>query len=145
MRVKTQDLAHTPPPIYQPYTYPNLDPIPLIKKFTKYKKIPQIIKTRKTQAAPQQVQHHLRHYPRHFGAKFRIQAAHHLVANHLFKLPHFFHIYNNQGKKENMETFLKGGDSNTWCKAVGDELGRLENGIDNQVRATNTIEFIRKE
>ena len=36
------------------------------------------------------------------------------------------------------------GDSNTWWKSVGNELGRLSNGIDNQVRATNTLEFIRK-
>ena len=38
-----------------------------------------------------------------------------------------------------------GDDSNTWCKAVGNELGRLANLIENWVRATNTMEFIRKE
>ena len=37
-----------------------------------------------------------------------------------------------------------GDHSDSWCKAVGNELGILANGIDNQVRATNTIEFIRK-
>ena len=36
------------------------------------------------------------------------------------------------------------GDSDTWRKAVGNELGRLANEIDNQGRATSTIEFIRK-
>ena len=38
-----------------------------------------------------------------------------------------------------------GGDIDTWWKDFGNELGRISNGIDNQVRATNTIEFIRKE
>ena len=38
-----------------------------------------------------------------------------------------------------------GGDSETWWKAVRNELGRLSNGIDNQVRATNTIESIIKD
>ena len=37
------------------------------------------------------------------------------------------------------------GYSDTWCKAVGNELGGLDNGIDNRVRATNTIRFIIKE
>ena len=32
-----------------------------------------------------------------------------------------------------------GGDSDTLWKAVGNELGRLANGIDNRLRATNTI------
>ena len=37
------------------------------------------------------------------------------------------------------------GDSDTLCKSVGNEHGRLANGIDNLVRATNTMLFIRKE
>ena len=31
------------------------------------------------------------------------------------------------------------GDSNTWWKAIGNKLGRLDNGIDNQIRETNKI------
>ena len=96
---QTQQSAPTSPPIYQPYISPSLDPIPLTKKITKYKKIPHILKTRKTQAAPRQVQHRLRHSLCNFGTNFCNQAAHHLVSNHLFKLPHAFHIYNKQGKK----------------------------------------------
>ena len=38
-----------------------------------------------------------------------------------------------------------GGGSDTWWKAVGNEIGRLANGVDNRVRATNTIKLIRKE
>ena len=36
------------------------------------------------------------------------------------------------------------GYSDTWCKAIGNELGGLDNGIDNRVRATNTIRFLIK-
>ena len=35
-------------------------------------------------------------------------------------------------------------DGNTWCKSVRNELGRLTKVISNQLRATNTIVFIRK-
>ena len=38
-----------------------------------------------------------------------------------------------------------GGDIDTWWKDVGNELGIPVYGIDNQVRETNKIEFIRKE
>ena len=36
------------------------------------------------------------------------------------------------------------GDSNTWWKAVRNELGRLAGRIDNWVRVINTIKFIIK-
>ena len=41
--------------------------------------------------------------------------------------------------KRKLYTLLIGGASNTWWKSVGNELGRLANGIDNQITATNTI------
>ena len=96
LRVQTQESATTPPPRYQPYTSPSLDTHSNLqtKTFTKYKKIPQILKTRKTQAAPRQVQHQLSRPPRNFGTNFRTQAEQHLVANNLFKLSHDLHIYN---------------------------------------------------
>ena len=143
--MKTQESAPTYPPIIQPSTPPILGTIILIKKFTKHKKIPHIIKTRKTQTAPQQVQHRLRRSPRNFGTNFRTQEAHHLVPNHFFKSLHDFHIYNKQDKKVAIDNLLMGGDSDTWWKAIGNELGRLANGIDNRVRANNTIQFIKKE
>ena len=115
LRVQTQESSPTPPPIEQSSVPLSLDPHsnPWIKKIAKYKKTPQIIKSRKTQAAPRQVQHWLRHYPRKVGTNFRTQSAQHLVANHLFKLLHAFHIYNNKSKKETIETLLMLGDSNT--------------------------------
>ena len=44
-----------------------------------------------------------------------------------------------------VETILLVGDSDTWWKAIGNELWRLANGIDNRVRATKTTEFIRNK
>ena len=105
----------------------------------KYKKIPQILKARKTQATPQQVQHRLFCSPRKFIKKFLTQAAQKLVVNHLFSLPHAFHVYNEQGEKDITDTLLLGKESENWLKAVENELGRLANGIDNRLRATNTI------
>ena len=37
-----------------------------------------------------------------------------------------------------------GSDSNSWWKGVLNELRRLDNNIDNRVRATNTIELVVK-
>ena len=57
---------------------------------------------------------------------------------------HTFHIYNNKGKRETIDTLLVGVNSNTWWISDVNKPRRLANGIDNQVRATNTIQFIRK-
>ena len=94
--------------------------------------------------APQKFQHQLSCSPRNDGINFLTQAAHYIFANHLFKLLHAFHIYNKQGKKETIDTLLMGSDSDTWWNAVGNELGRLAKGIDNQLIATNTIKFTQK-
>ena len=146
-RVQTLQSTPTPPPILQSSTSPSLDthPNPWIKKIAKYLKSPQIPKARKTEVAPRQVQHRLRRSPRKFRQNFCTQAEQHLVANHLFNLTHNFHIYNKQGGKETIDALLMGKDSDTWWKAVGNEIGILANGIDNRVRATKSIEFIRKE
>ena len=99
--VQLLQLEPTPPPRLNPSTPPILDPNPnpWIKKITKYLKSPQIPKARGKQAAPRKVQHRLHCSPRNFRQNFRTQAAQHLVANHLFNLPHSFHIYNNQGER----------------------------------------------
>ena len=58
---------------------------------------------------------------------------------------HALHIYNKKWGGGTIDTLSMGGDSDTWWKTVGNELGRLANDIDNWVKATNTIKFIRKE
>ena len=100
---------------------------------------PQIPKARKTQAAPRKVQHHLRRSLFNFRQNLRTQVDQNLVANHILKLSHDFHICNKQGKKETIDTLFLGKDIDTCWKSVGNELGRLANGINNQVQATNTI------
>ena len=104
----------------------------------------QIPKARKTQAAPRKFQHILRRSLRNFRQNIRTQSTEQLVANHLFNLPHYLHIYNNQGGKETIDTLFFGKDSDTWWNAVKNEHGRLANNIDNQVRATNTIKINQK-
>ena len=44
--------------------------------------------------------------PANFRQNFRTQASQHLAANHLFNLPHDFHVYNKQGGKETIDTLL---------------------------------------
>ena len=140
-RVQTLQSEPKPTPILQPSKSPSLDPDPnlWIKKFTKDLKSPQIPKSRKTQAEPRKVQHHLRRSLRNPRQNFRTQAAQHIISNHLFNLTHDFHIYNKKGKRETIDTLLLGKESDTWWRAVGNELGRISNGIDKRVRATNTI------
>ena len=54
------------------------------------------------------------------------------------------HIFNEDGKKETMDSLLKGKDSKIWWNALGNELGRLAQGIGNRVIATDTIDFIHR-
>ena len=98
LRVQTQESSPPPPPRQQPSTPPILDPNsnPCIKIF-KNIKTPRFIKTRKLQAAAQQLQQQLNQSPRNIGKNFHTQASHRLVSNHLFKLPHDYHIYHRQG------------------------------------------------
>ena len=81
--------------------------------FSKMKKIPQILPNKKKEAAPRQVQHWLSRSPHNVGTNFRTQEEQKIVSNNLFKLSHTLHIYNEQGKKETIETLLMGSDSNT--------------------------------
>ena len=59
LKEQVQEPETATPPRVQPSTYHILDPHtnPWIKKFKKIKEIPQIIRTKQNQAAPQKVQH----------------------------------------------------------------------------------------
>ena len=59
---------------------------------------------------------------------------------------HFInHIYNEEtGKKETIETLLKGKDGPLWDKANSNEWGRLARGNKYGIKFTNTIDFIPK-
>ena len=132
LRVKPLYTAPTTPPRLQPFTSPSLDLDPNLW----VKKLQNILSHLRF---PKPVTH--RQHRGKFNTDYAVppatseqkftQAAQHFVANHLFNLPHAFYIYNNQGKKETIDTLLLGKDSDTWWKAVVNELGRIANGIDN--------------
>ena len=52
--------------------------------------------------------------PTQLQKTFCTQEAQHLVANHLFNLPHHFQIFNKQGGKETIDNLLLVMDSDTW-------------------------------
>ena len=64
--------------------------------------------------APWQVQHRLPCSLRNCGKNFLTQASQQPVANHLFKLIRALHIYNEQDKKETVDTLLMGGYRDNW-------------------------------
>jgi hypothetical protein len=57
---------------------------------------------------------------------------------------HANHIFDSNCKKEIIDTLLTGMDSATWTQALSNEYGRLAQGIDDRVVATDTIDFIHK-
>jgi hypothetical protein len=57
---------------------------------------------------------------------------------------HAHHIFDSNGKKETIDTLLAGKDSDVWDRALSNEFGRLAQGIDDRVVATDTIDFIHK-
>ena len=54
------------------------------------------------------------------------------------------HIYTSDGKKETIDSLLKGNNSNIWEQSLSNEWGRLAQGNDKGVKGTNTIAFILK-
>ena len=54
------------------------------------------------------------------------------------------HIFDEFGKKQSMDKLLNGPDKDIWWKAIGNEFGRLAQGIGSRVLSTDTIDFICK-
>ena len=67
---------------------------------------------------------------------------HHLNSLSAFLSPQVNHIYRPDGNKETIDTILKGSDRTIWNRSLSNEWGRLAQGNDTGVRATDTIEFI---
>jgi hypothetical protein len=57
---------------------------------------------------------------------------------------HPHHIFDGNGKKETIDTLLAGNDNDIWDRALSNEYGRLAQGIDGRVVATDNINFINK-
>ena len=78
------------------------------------------------------------------GTNFRQYAVQHLQAEQMFTMPTCNHVYNDSGKKETIDSLLKGKMGDTWSIALSNELGRLAQGVEDRVIGTDTIDFIPK-
>ena len=78
------------------------------------------------------------------GTPFRHLATRFLTAQHVFAAPSANHIYDANGKKETIDSLLRGKDKDVWIKSLSNEFGRLAQGNKHGVRSTNTIDFIHK-
>ena len=64
------------------------------------------------------------------------------LANH--SLPSLFHIFDERGKKQNIDTLISGPSKEIWIKGLDNEIGRLSKGLPNKLKGTETIDFIHK-
>ena len=65
-----------------------------------------------------------------------------LLAQHATK--HYMnHIFTN-GKKETLDSLLRGPNKTVWERGLANELGRLSQGMKDRVRAMDTIDFIHR-
>jgi hypothetical protein len=95
---------------------------------------------------PSRHRYNLRNRRQH-NTNFRHLATQHLAAQHVFSHKHqsACHIINKEsGKKENIDSLLKGPERLRWLQAASNEFGRLAQGNKYGVKATNTIDFIPK-
>ena len=91
---------------------------------------------------PLRTKHHLSARPsRTHGTSFRNLAQQHLVAQHVF-CNHVYHP--TTGKKETIDSLLRGPENKKWTKSLSNEWGRLAQGNIHGVKATDTIDFIAR-
>ena len=63
-----------------------------------------------------------------------------LSAQHIYDYAN--HVYNSNGKKETIDSLLKGPNKATWEKSLSNEFGRLAQGNNAGVRSNDAIDFI---
>ena len=74
---------------------------------------------------------------------FRSRAARHILAQHIYDKHYAQHIYAKDGKRLKVHQLLNGKDGpKRWTPALSNEWGRLAQGNDTGVTATDTIDFI---
>ncbi len=135
--------APLPPPMYQPFQQAPL-PMPTYQ-YAGFHRQP-IPTPPPPMPTPQLPLQRNRFYPLQ-GTNFR---QHSLFC--LTKLPNLLqpkfhsinHIFDEAGKKQSMDKLLNGNDKAIWWKAIGNEFGRLAQGIGTRVISTDTIDFIAK-
>ena len=61
--------------------------------------------------------------------------------------PHLLaqHIFDEAGKKQSLDDLLSGPDEKIWKRSIGNELGRLSDGIPGRVRGTKAVRWIHKK
>jgi hypothetical protein len=62
----------------------------------------------------------------------------------MFQSQKMHHIYDANGKRQTVDQLLHGPNSIIWNKSMSNELGRLAQGNDVGIKATDTIDFIYK-
>ena len=90
----------------------------------------------------------LRNPTRYSSTNNKAVATRYLLAQHLVKFnkPLLNHITDDNGKRLSVDALLTGKDEKTiWQQAMSNELGRLAQGNDRGIKATDTIDFIHKE
>ena len=55
------------------------------------------------------------------------------------------HVYDNNGRRETINSLLFGVDAKIWEHSISNELGRLTQGNKHGVKTTDTIDFIKQE
>ena len=63
----------------------------------------------------------------------------------MFAMPSCNHLYDDSGKKETIDSLLKEKMKDTWSIALSNELGRLAEGVEDRVIATDTIDLYGME
>ena len=55
------------------------------------------------------------------------------------------HVYDNNGRRETINSILFGVDRKNWEHSMSNKLGRLAQGNKHGVKATDTMKFIKQE
>ena len=85
-----------------------------------------------------------RNSPTH-SYRLRSTTAPNLIAQHACSNEHHLNqLYTPSGKKETIDSLLKGDNSAIWERSLSNEWGRLAQGNNLGVKGTNTISFISK-
>jgi hypothetical protein len=104
----------------------------------------QMLKNQRRTWQPPGLPHQQQHFIHSHGTNFRHLAAQHMQAKEFFQTPVVNHVYDETGRKETIDSLLKGKMKSTWSTAISNELGRLAQGIQDRVVPTDTISFIKK-
>ena len=79
------------------------------------------------------------------GTNFKGNDNNTILSQHLFAsyiTPQLNHIYREDGKRETIDSLIKGANSKIWIRSLSNEWGRLAQGNTNGVHFNDVIDFI---